>query len=390
MNNLFSDIGYVSINHYNEELCGDHIEVLNNKENNYEIIVLADGLGSGVKANILSILTSKIISTMLCEGLNLEECVKTIIDTLPVCKERKVAYSTFTIIRIQNNEKAEVIQYDNPKTILLRDGKNFELPFYEINISNKEIIKTEIDLKENDILVAFSDGVEHAGESINYNLKWKRSDIIDFLTTFYYVGFNAKTLATILLEETNRLYKNKPLDDASVCAIKIKKRLSVNLCFGPPEIKSDCEKMLNLFFAKEGKHIICGGTTSKIASKYLNKELEPSSNNLDPEIPPISYLCGCDLVTEGLITLKKVLEYANDYLLDNKAFEKWSYKKDGASLVSKMLFEEATDINFFVGKASNAAYINDTNLGFDKKMSIVDELTKALEKMGKNINVSYF
>ena len=113
MNNLCVDIGYKSVNHYGEELCGDHIDVVE-QEDGSTIIVLADGLGSGVKASILSTLTSKILSTMLSEGISLEACVDTVAATLPICSVRGVAYSTFSIVHIDsNNEYAELIQYDN-------------------------------------------------------------------------------------------------------------------------------------------------------------------------------------------------------------------------------------------------------------------------------------
>ena len=125
MNNLCADIGYKSVNHIGEELCGDRVEIISGDEHS-TVMVLADGLGSGVKANILSTLTSKIISTMLSEGLSVEDCVETVAATLPVCSVRGVAYSTFTIIRIVDNEEAEIIQYDNPAVILLRGGKNFD------------------------------------------------------------------------------------------------------------------------------------------------------------------------------------------------------------------------------------------------------------------------
>ena len=117
MNDLCADIGYKSINHVGEQLCGDHVDIVEPDENS-TVIVLSDGLGSGVKASILSTLTSKIISTMLAEGLPLEDCVETIAQTLPVCSVRGVAYSTFTIIHLKNNETAEFIQYDNPQVIL--------------------------------------------------------------------------------------------------------------------------------------------------------------------------------------------------------------------------------------------------------------------------------
>ena len=125
MNNLCADIGWKSINHEGEQLCGDHVDIVEQSENS-TVIVLADGLGSGVKASILSTLTSKIISTMMAEGLSLEECVSTIAATLPICSVRGVAYSTFTIIHLINNETAELIQYDNPHVILLRNGKNYD------------------------------------------------------------------------------------------------------------------------------------------------------------------------------------------------------------------------------------------------------------------------
>ena len=136
MNNLCADIGWKSINHEGEQLCGDHVDIVEQSENS-TVIVLADGLGSGVKASILSTLTSKIISTMMAEGLSLEECVSTIAATLPICSVRGVAYSTFTIIHLINNETAELIQYDNPHVILLRNGKNYDYPKNELNINGK-------------------------------------------------------------------------------------------------------------------------------------------------------------------------------------------------------------------------------------------------------------
>ena len=151
MNDLCADIGYKSINHHGEELCGDHIDVVEPSDDS-TVVVLSDGLGSGVKASILSTLTSKIISTMLAEGLSLEECVETIAATLPVCSLRGVAYSTFTIVHLlNNNQTAEVIQYDNPHVIIIRDEKNWDYPKTEMNIGGKKIFKSVINLKENDI-----------------------------------------------------------------------------------------------------------------------------------------------------------------------------------------------------------------------------------------------
>ena len=391
MNNLFADIGYRSINHYGEELCGDHIDVIDQNEENSTVIVLADGLGSGVKASILSTLTSKIISTMVSEGLSLEECISTIAATLPVCSVRGVAYSTFTLIRLVNNEYAEIMEYDNPAVILLRDGRGVEIPKKEVNIGGKLIYSSRVKLQENDIFIAMSDGCIHAGVGMSLNFGWGRRDIVTFMETFYDVGFTAKTLSTILLDECNRLYGGKPGDDTSVCTIRIKRREPMNLLFGPPSNRDDCDKMMSLFFSKEGKHIVCGGTTSSIAAKYLGKPIRTEIDFLDPDIPPISHIEGVDLVTEGVITVNRVLEYAKDYLKDNESYKHWSYKQDGASQICRLLFEEATDINFYVGRAMNPAHQNpDLPINFNIKMNLVEELSRCLKKMGKRIKVSYF
>ena len=390
MNDLCADIGYKSINHFGEELCGDHVDVVEENENS-TVIVLADGLGSGVKASILSTLTSKIISTMMAEGLPVEECVSTIAATLPVCSVRGVAYSTFTIIHLKNNDIAEIIQYDNPHVIIIRDDVNYDYPKTEMNIGGKKIFRSLVKLQENDIFVAMSDGCPHAGIGRLYNFGWKREDIIDFVETIAPAGYTAKTLSTMLVDECNKLYGFEPGDDATACVVRIRKREPMNMLFGPPSNRDDADRMMSLFFSKEGKHIICGGTTSSIAAKYLGKELRPTLNFEKSDVPPIAEIDGVDLVTEGVITVNKVLEYARDYLGDNEHYEHWSFKRDGASLISRLLFEEATDINFYVGRAINPAHQNpDLPINFSIKMNLVTELSECLKKMGKRIKVSYF
>ncbi|MCM1440711.1 MAG: serine/threonine-protein phosphatase [Roseburia sp.] len=390
MNNLCADIGWTSINHEGEQLCGDHVDIVEQGENS-TIIVLADGLGSGVKASILSTLTSKIISTMLAAGLPLEECVSTIAATLPICSVRGVAYSTFTIIHILDNTTAELIQYDNPHIILLRDCENFEYPRSELNIDGKKIYKSLIKLQENDIFIAMSDGCPHAGIGLAYNFGWQREDIAEFMKTFAHVGFTAKALSTLLVDECNKQYGFHPGDDATACVVRIRKREPMNLLFGPPRNRDDCDRMMSLFFSKEGKHIVCGGTTSTIAANFLHKPLKPSLDFCGSDLPPIAEIEGVDLVTEGVITVSRVIEYGKDALTNNETYQDWGTKRDGASRICHLLFEEATDINFFVGRAVNPAHQNpELPITFNIKMNLVQELSDCLKQMGKRVKVSYF
>ncbi len=390
MNDLCVDIGYKSINHVGEQLCGDHVDVVKQDENS-TVIVLADGLGSGVKASILSTLTAKIISTMMAAGLPVDECVATIAATLPVCSVRGVAYSTFTIIHVLDNETAELIQYDNPQVILLRDGQNYDYPKTEVTVDEKKIFKSTIRLLEGDIFIAMSDGCPHAGIGLSYNFGWKREDIITFMEAMAPTNLTAKNMATMLVDACNELYGKQPGDDATACVVKVRRRVPMNLLFGPPWNPDDVNRMMSLFFSKEGKHIICGGTTSTLAAEYLGKPVVPNLTSERSDIPPTASLKGVDLVTEGVITINRVVEYARDYLTDNVQYEHWNFRRDGASLICQLLFEEATDINFYVGRAINPAHQNpELPINFNIKMNLVEELSKCLKEMGKRIEVSYF
>jgi len=390
MNNLCTEIDFRSLNKYGEELCGDHVDVVE-QEDNSSIVVLADGLGSGVKANILSTLTAKIISTMMAQSMSIEDCVATIASTLPVCSVRGIAYSTFSIIRIIDSEEAEIIQYDNPHVILLREGKHVEMPETVMEIEGKTIYQSRVPIKRNDVFITMSDGAVHAGVGKTLNFGWKREDIIHFLETLYDVRFTAKIITGMLLDQCGKLYQNEPGDDTTVCTIKIRNREQINLVVGPPANPNDVRKMMSLFFSKEGKHIVCGGTTSTLAANYLDQPIRAEFNYVDPSIPPTAEIEGVDLVTEGVLTINRVLTYAQNYLDNKGSYSQWRSKRDGASLLSRILFEEATDINFYVGKAVNPAHQNpELPINFSIKMRLVDELSDCLRNMGKRIKVSYF
>jgi hypothetical protein len=196
----------------------------------------------------------------------------------------------------------------------------------------------------------------------------------------------------MLLNKCYSLYGGEPGDDTTVCTLKIRRRQPINLIIGPPASPGDVQKMMALFFAKEGKHIVCGGTTAGLAARFLDRPLETGVPQYsDPAIPPVAKIEGVDVVSEGVITIHKVLEYAKDYIRDNEKYVYWNYGQDGASQIARLLFEEATDINFYVGKAINPAHQNpDLPIGFSIKMRLIEELAACLKQMGKQIKVSHF
>ena len=389
-NRLMTEIGYLSFNHVGEELCGDHVEVTS-KDESTKILVLADGLGSGVKANILSTLTSKMLSSMIAGDITIKECIRCIANTLPVCKERHVAYSTFSIIKVQDNRYVDIYNFDNPTPFMIRDGKVMELSYSSTVIDGKTIYHAKIEAGLYDTFILMSDGVKYAGVGETLNFGWDMPEIEGFMNIYYRNDYSSKALATLLGNQCNELYNGRPGDDTTVAVVRIRERQQANLMIGPPSSLKDDEQMLSLFFAKEGYHIVSGGTTGGLVSKYLGKPLVMQTEYLDKEIPPIASLEGVDLVTEGIITINRVLRYAENYLGQNDEFTNWYYQIDGASQIARFLFEIATDVNFFVGCAINNAHQGeDTGINFDTKMHLIDELAKKLRLMGKNVKVTYF
>lgn len=385
------EAGWLSINKKGEELCGDHVQYVQETDGD-KALVLADGLGSGVKASILSTLTSSMLSTMMESGLSIEECVSSLVRSLPVAKDRgNIAYSTFTVALVKNNNHIVIYNYDNPEPVFLRDGKEKILHYDVSFIEGKKICRAEADLQVGDTLISLSDGTIYAGIGETLNFGWTRKEIVAYMEGLFDESISSKNLATILVSRCSDLYNHQPGDDTSAAVLRLRERKQVSLVVGPPARKEDDSKMLNLFFSKRGKHLVAGGTTAKIVSRYLEKPIISSLDYDDKEIPPTSKIEGVDLVTEGVITLNKLLALADDYLEKNERYFDWAYRQDGASLLAKVLFEEATDIDFYVGCAVNAAHQDPRfDIGFSIKMQIVEHLSEKLKKMGKRLKVAYF
>lgn len=391
MGNFFMDNGYISLNKQGEELCGDRVEVCQPDEGGDFTMVLADGLGSGVKANILSTLTSKIIATMMASDMPIEECVTTIAQTLPICSVRGVAYATFTILRVYDNQEIHLIQYDNPDVILLRGGKNIDYPREERVIAGKRIFESRFPIALGDIYIAMSDGVIHAGVGQSLNFGWERPNVVDYVERHYRPGMSAKAAALLVSEACNDLYMGQPGDDTTVAALRIREKQIVSLMIGPPVNPSEDEKVMNLLFGQGGKTIVCGGTTSSIVAKYLGKTVQTQIDYFDPELPPVGHIDGVDLCTEGVLTMGRVVEIARKYIASQNAANEWDGKRDGASLIAHMLFEEATDIHLFVGRAINPAHQNpQMPINLSIKLRLISELAHCLKRMGKRVSVQYF
>lgn len=387
---MFLDTFYRSINKNKEELCGDRVEVVRDDDNT--IIVLADGLGSGVKANILATMTAKIVSTLLKNQLSIEEAVDTLLKTLPVCKIRDLAYSTFTLIKVDKGGNAYIIEFDNPTTIFIRDGKKRDINFIERTIEDKRVKEARINLLPGDEIYMFSDGVVHAGIGGALKLGWQWEKIVGYIEKIQKENCKSSIFEKVMqiISMCNLLYYEKPGDDSSVVGIQVKNEKKGVIMIGPPVDPVRDKEVVNLLLQDNVLKAICGGTAANIVSRELGVNIIANLDFPDPSIPPTAEIEGIDLVTEGVVTISRTLEILNKITKDTPHMADFSRKKDGASLLTNFILKECTHLKFLVGLTLNPAHREFEFMSPLIKHKVVEELVANVKGLGKKVEILYF
>lgn len=387
----FIDMGYKSINHHGEELCGDKVEIITT--DNSKIMILADGMGSGIRANIFATLTSKILGTMFKNELNIDDAVQTIAKTLPISSVNGVAYCTFSILQIFDSGEAYVVEYDNPACVFIRDGQIQELPFKERSIEGKVIRESRFQTQLNDAFVLMSDGCIYCGTGDIMNYGWDWNQIAKFSLKMYNQTNSATHMAKMINKACDDLYMQTPSDDTTVAVARILEEHVVNIMTGPPEKEEDDAIIVADFMTQKGTKIACGGVTAQILSRHLNKKIESVPGDLDPLIPPMSKIEGIDLVTEGIITLNHVIKILNLYCQEDVPMEIFDElaKKNGASQIANIIIDKCNTVNLFVGKAVNNNYTH-KNLPFEitARQNIIHGLEAVLKAMDIKVNLFFY
>jgi len=381
---LHYEFGCRQLNQHGEELCGDSVVFA--VQPDFLTLVLADGLGHGVKANILATLTSKIASRMVAEGLPVRVVVETMSETLPVCAVRNLAYSTFTVAKFFPAGRTRLVEFDNPHVLVLRDRKIRPVRYRDRMIQNRRIHDANFRLGLGDWLVMVSDGVINAGIGAASDLGWGWQAIAAYLESHAHPELSAQEVADDLADKVMRLYEGKPGDDVSIAVIKVRRRRFTTIFTGPPLRPEDDAAVVARFMAGRGAHACCGGSTANILARTLNRPHEVDLTTGSAEIPPLGRIEGIDLVTEGVLTLAHTLEN----LRQGVTAKEIQFKVDGASALTRLLLG-SDEVLFLVGRALNPAHQN-PNLPRDLglKSHIANEIKLNLEKLGKIVHVEYF
>jgi hypothetical protein len=375
-----------------QRICGDVFLYRYIKEENRVIAVLSDGMGHGVKANILATLTATMALNFTREHKEVDRIAEIIMNTLPVCSERKVSYSTFTIIDIENSGRVNILEYDNPLTIILRGNQLFD-PAWKKVILDKgknagKVLKTCTFIPEKEDRIVFcSDGVSQSGMgSDSYPFGWERDNVASYTASLVTseASISAIVLAGKVVTMAHKNDSYKARDDISCATIYFREPRKLLVCTGPPYEKEKDKELAGKVKTYKGKVILCGGTTADIVARELNRRIVDELIFEDPELPPESFLEGIDLVTEGILTLQKVNEILKTY---NNSVR---LGKGPADKIVRLVME-SDEIHFIIGTRINIAH-QDPNLPVELEIrrTVVKRIARLLEeKWLKKVSFEY-
>jgi len=382
------EVAWNSLSKHGEELCGDWVKVT--RTENALSVVLSDGLGSGVKANILATLTAEIASSMLEQGIGVDEVMQTLADTLPECQVRHLAYATFAVLKVVDGREAYLVEYDSEPLILVRDGEVQELPVSERQVRGRKVREGHFGLQEGDYMVMVSDGYVHAGVGGLYRFGWGWKNIATSVRRWAGTRGDAYQLVRALTSTALKLYGGSPGDDSTAVAMRVRPSRTVTILTGPPSRKELDEPAVRKLMAAQGTKVICGGTTAQVAARVLDRPLEVdwhpagARGATKRRLPPVANLEGVDLVTEGVLTLSST----GDLLKQAATVHDLARGQEADERLAHILLE-ADDVHIIVGDALNPNQLADVVRGKPMRQIYLEELIQQLEARNKRVTVEH-
>ena len=386
---MFIDIDCSQMKKYDQNAFGDYFVSKRYPDEARLIAVLSDGLGSGIKANILSCMTATMLLQFIeNQQISIRKAAEIIMNALPICKVRHISYSTFSAIDVNDDGQAKIVEEGNPEFIWIRNNEVLKPKFETIQsktFKNRKMKIYKIDLKLGDRLIFCSDGVTQAGlGGGRLKLGLRRDGLIVLLQDKLkeHPDISSSELSHYLVNQARNIETDRrPKDDISACVLYFRDPRESLIFTGPPYHQSKDAEYARMFDNFKGKKAICGGTTANLISRELNKPITMDTTISIGKLPSCSYMDGVDLVTEGVLTLTKTLEYleAGTSDIDNAA----------GKLVNFLLDSDC--INFMVGAKLNQAHYDPAlPVEIEIRKNIIKKIADVLQnKYFKKVNIQY-
>jgi hypothetical protein len=376
---LFIEIESCQKNRHGQYICGDSFLTQKIFEENRVISVLSDGLGHGLKANILSTMTATMALKFTASDVDLISSSETIMNALPVCRIRNISYATYTIVDIRKQTDISIVEMDNPPFLLIRDGEVLTVPYEEVespSLEGRKMKTYSLKALPEDRLVILSDGISQSGIGTkDLKLGWRvegcKRFVLDEVRRDPQIS--ARTLAgKIIAEALTKEEGGKAYDDMTVGVFYFRTPRRMLVLTGPPFHKNRDAYFAHTFDTFKGKKVICGGTTANIIARELDREMVGHLETIDGDIPPIATFEGADLVTEGLLTLTKVAQFL-------EKDERSTRRNAVTMLIDRLL--ESDSILFLVGTKINEAHQDPTHpMDLEIRRNLIKKISRILEK----------
>ncbi len=398
----FIEVGHSRVSKHGQGAPGDTFISRKSGGDGRVVSVLSDGLGSGIKAGVLSTLTATMALKFIESDIPLDRAAEIIMSTLPVCSERGISYATFTLVDIRPNAAVRIVEYDNPEYVLVRQCTAVE-PIRELERVERRgsaALAREANLwhsgfsaRPGDRLVFFSDGVTQSGMGTrSHPLGWGGGEAQRFILEAIErnPSVSARELARSVVQKAHLNDGLRAKDDISCGVVYFRHPRDLLVMTGPPVNPERDAELIREFVSFAGRKAVCGGTTANIVSRGTGKALKIDMKNLDPAIPPMSVMEGADLVTEGIITLGRVaelLEGGGPGAGDPKGADA---RQNGATRLIDLILD-SDRITFLVGTKINDAH-QDPNMPVELEIrrNVVKKIQSLLkERYLKEASIRY-
>ncbi|MEI6900633.1 MAG: SpoIIE family protein phosphatase [Bacteroidota bacterium] len=391
--NYYIDINCQLKNHAEERVCGDVFLSKRIREEDRIVVVLSDGLGHGIKANLLATLTATLASSFIEEHKSVQKIAESLINTLPVDEDKGLNYSTFTIVDIYPGGEIIILEYENPPTLIFRGSKRIEPAWNCVLLegdrhSGKEVLTATLHACKGDRIVFCTDGVVQSGlGGERYQLGWGIGDLESYVSDSIHEdqAMSSYKLASKVINKANQNDNFHAKDDISCAVIYFRDPRKLMICTGPPEDVSKDGEYAAMLKEFSGKKVICGATTVDIIARELELKVIDHPVIFDTDLPPASMMEGVDLVTEGILTLSKVNELLKSYNHNYK------FSRGPADQIVKMILG-SDEIQFIVGTKINVAH-QDPSLPVELELrrTVVHRITRVLEeKFLKKVSMKFY
>lgn len=360
--------------------CGDVLSVT--RSDSSTLIILSDGKGSGVKANIAATMCVSRLKELIELGFSMRAAVSSVVRTMMEAIEKDLPYAVFTVLRIQSDGYATVLSYDMPEPIYVTSKYSTILEQRKYTENRAIIAEANCYLNKNEGILIMSDGVTQAGMGVSYAMGWGIENVNKFIGNLINKKINKYEIPSLLYRHTYEINGMENGDDISAVIATTRLGVVVNVLAGPPRLPEQNHEVASFFTNQRGIKIVCGATTAKIVAEELGKSVRLDQSEFDGVTPPASAIDGINLVTEGLVTLNQlfnVLDENRDEMDDNNPVTKLY---DFLMLADK--------VNFFVGMAENPANksIMYRQRGLITRKKIINMLADKLREIGKLIIIN--